>query len=209
MKSKICLLLLTLTLICCKSSQKNIKSQVKQTFVISDIAKVQTVNGVEVFIMNTPLREYEVVQEIETTAKIKNILKEGSLTKNISDKVIQFISLARKLDINFDAVLYNSGKTLVCIKFKDNGSPETIGLAKVEKVSNLYAFVMCKPSQGYNVIGETDGGLKLGSIITLGMVSNSISEDVDKMLDNLKNNKGLEACIFYGNRGEAIKFIKE
>ena len=190
----------------CKTTEP--KTVTKQAFVIDDIAKVKIVNGAEVYIMNSPLREYEVVKEIETSAKFKNILEDGSVAKNMSEKIIQFISKARKLEIPFDAVLYTSGKTIVCIKFKGNSTPKNSGYAKIEKIGNLYAFIMCTPSQPYDVIGETNEGLKLKSLVTLGMVSNSISTDVDKMIDELKNNKGIEACVFNGTRGEAIKFVK-
>lgn len=205
-KLKLAIFILLTTVWSCKTTESKIVS--KQAFVIDDIAKVKVVNGTEVYIMNSPLREYEVVQEIETSAKFKNILKDGQVAKNMSEKIIQFISKARKLEIPFDAVLYTSGKTIVCIKFKGEKTSKNSGFAKVEKTGNLYAFVMCSPSQPYDAIGETNEGLKLKSLVTLGMVSNSIATDVDKMVDELKNNKGIEACVFDGSKGYAIKFLK-
>lgn len=201
---KIILLFAAITIMGCKAKQETAKS--KDTFILNDIAKVQIVNGTEAYIMNLPLRTYEVVKEIETTAKFQNILKDGSLVKTIKDRVIQFISMARKLDIKFDAVLYTSAKTLICIKFTDMGNIGNIGLARIEKISGIPTFVMCEPAQSYDVLGQTDEGLKLLSIVSLGLASNNISEDVYKMVDNLKNNKGLEACLITGTTGEALKF---
>ena len=203
MKKILILLTSAVLIISCKTKKEVVA---KDTFVINDVAKVKTINGAEVYIMNSPLRQYEIIKEIETTAKFENILKDGKLAKNTTEKVIQFVSLARKSELAFDAVLYTSGKTLVCIKFKEKGTPETIGMARVEKISGLHAFVLCEPSQAYDVIGETDEGLKMRSILSLGMASNSIAEDIDKMVEALKFNKGIEACLFYQSKGEAIKF---
>ena len=82
-----------------------------------DLARVKKINGVEAYIMCEPLREYDVVVDVNTGAKAESILTGGLINKSIAGRVEQFINRAKKENENFDAIVYTSGKRIVGVKF--------------------------------------------------------------------------------------------
>ena len=92
-------------------------------------AKVQKVNGVEVYVMNEPLREYEVVSEESdflSTVEWGSIATSGLINESASAKIGKMVKgivkVARKKDIDFDAIIYSNGKTAVAIKFTEEAT---------------------------------------------------------------------------------------
>ncbi len=173
------------------------------------LAKVKKVNGVETYIMNEPLREYETVVDVATGAKAESLLTGGLVNKSIAGRIEQFIKRAKKENENIDAIIYTSGKSIVAVKFTDKGSASTTGMAKVTKVKGLPCFVMCEPVSEYDVLRSEGGGVKWKSLVTAGIVNNGIDEDVQKICDKLDGVRGVEAFYLDGSKeGQAIKFGK-
>ncbi len=173
------------------------------------LAKVKKVNGVETYIMNEPLREYETVVDIATGAKAESLLTGGLINKSIAGRVEQFIKRAKKENENFDAIIYTSGKSIVAVKFTDKGTSKNTGIAKVNKVKGLPCFVMCEPVADYEVLRSEGGGVKWKSLVTAGIVNNGIDEDVQKICGKLDGVRGVEAFYLDGSKeGQAIKFAK-
>lgn len=173
----------------------------------SDLARVKKVNGVECYIMNEPLREYEVVVDVHTGLKAESLLTGGLVNKSISGRVEQFINRAKKENRVFDAIVYTSGKRIVGVKFKDEATEANKGMARASKMEGKPVFVMCEPLRPYEVLKSKGGGIKWKSLVTAGIANNSIEDDVAKIVDKLDKVKGLDAFYFDGTKeGEAIGF---
>lgn len=171
------------------------------------LAKVRKVNGVEVYIMNEPLRKYETVVDVATGAKAESLLTGGLINKSISGRIEQFIKRAKKDNENFDALIYSAGKSITTVRFTDKGSAKTIGMAKVNKMKGLPLFVMCEPVKDYEVLRSEGGGIKWKSALTAGIVNNSIEEDIEKIVTKLDGVRNVQAFYLDGSKeGQAIRF---
>ena len=125
-----------------------------QTSRETDLARVKKVNGIEIYVMNEPLREYETINDVGTGFKAESVLTGGLINKSISERMSQFVKRVKNENPNIDAVIYSSGKRVVGVKFKKEGTAENIGIARVNKLKGLLVFVMCEPlnSQSLNNI---------------------------------------------------------
>ncbi|MDO9137898.1 MAG: hypothetical protein Q7U21_08755 [Lutibacter sp.] len=180
-----------------------------QTSITNDLARVNKVNGVEVYVMSEPLRDYETVSDVGTGLKAESLLTGGIINKSISERISQFVHKAKKENEDIDAVIYSNGKRVIGIKFKTEGTMENIGIARVTKIKGFNTFVMCEPLNDYKVLETKGGGVKWKSAITGGVVNNSIEDDVRKIVDKLDNIKEADAFIFDGSKeGSAIGFKK-
>jgi hypothetical protein len=169
---------------------------------------VKKINGVEVYVMNEPLRKYETVVDVGTGAKAESLLTGGLINKSISGRIEQFIKKAKKENENIDAVIYGAGKTITAVRFTDKATKNQ-GMATVTKLKGLPLFVMCEPVDDYEVLRSEGGGIKWKSALTAGIVNNSIEEDVEKICDKLDGVRGIEAFYLDGSKeGQAIKFTK-
>jgi hypothetical protein len=180
-----------------------------QTSITNDLARVNKVNGVEVYVMSEPLRDYETVSDVGTGLKAESLLTGGIINKSISERISQFVHKAKKENEDIDAVIYSNGKRVIGIKFKTEGTMENIGIARVTKIKGFNTFIMCEPLNDYKVLETKGGGVKWKSAITGGVVNNSIEDDVRKIVDKLDNIKEADAFIFDGSKeGSAIGFKK-
>lgn len=180
-----------------------------QTSITNDLARVNKVNGVEVYVMSEPLRDYETVIDVGTGLKAESLITGGIINKSISERISQFVHRAKKENLAIDAVIYSSGKRVIGIKFKTEGTIENIGISRSTKIKGFYTFVMCEPLNDYKVLESKGGGVKWKSAITGGIVNNSIEDDVKKIVDKLDKVKDAEAFLFDGSKeGSAIGFKK-
>ena len=182
---------------------------IAQTSISNDLARVNKINGVEVYVMSEPLRDYETVSDVGTGLKAESLLTGGIINKSISERISQFVHKAKKENEGIDAVIYSNGKRVIGIKFKTEGTMENIGIARVTKIKGFNTFIMCEPLNDYKVLETKGGGVKWKSAITGGVVNNSIEDDVRKIVDKLDNVKEADAFIFDGSKeGSAIGFKK-
>ncbi|WP_205504505.1 hypothetical protein [Rufibacter psychrotolerans] len=174
----------------------------------NELAKVRKINGVEAYILCEPLREYEVVVDAGTGLKAESLLTGGLVNKTISDRVEQFIRKVTKENARVDAVIYSAGKRIVGVQFTDEGTPQTKGYGKVSKVMGYPVYVMNEPTLDYTPLGSKAGGIKVKSLITGGLVNNSIEEDVQQMVKKVQS-RAADAIVFEGGRdATAIQFKK-
>lgn len=174
------------------------------------LVRVQKVNGIEVYIMNEPLRAYEVLEAEKSGLKAESILTGGIINEGISGKVNQFVrrsvKSAEQGGYTFDAVLYTGGKDAVAIRFTEEATAETKGLARAKRINGLYAFLLCEPLNDYSVPVTKKGGIKLGSAVTGGLVNKSIEGDFDQLMRRVvkqasKKKKNLDGVLYTGGKG--------
>ena len=67
---------------------------------------------------------------------------------------------------------------------------------------------MNEPLSNYTVVNSKNGGIKWKSLLTAGIVNNSIEDDVQAMVKKLQN-RASDAMMFDGGKdGSAIMFRK-
>jgi len=171
-----------------------------------NLAKVRKINGVEAYILCEPLREYEVVVDAGTGIKAESLLTGGIVNKSISGRVEQFIRKVTKENAKVDAVIYSAGKRIVGVIWTDKGSKSTNSIGKVSKVMGYPVYVMNEPLKDYEMLNSKGGGVKWKSLLTAGIVNNSIEEDVEVMVKKLQS-RAADAMLFEGGKeAMAIKF---
>ncbi|HEY0895552.1 MAG TPA: hypothetical protein VGE15_03285 [Sphingobacteriaceae bacterium] len=145
------------------------------------LARVNKVQGVEVYILSEPVRDYEVISDVATGLSTTSAVTGGLVNESIADKISNFVRKAMKQNSRIDAVVYSSGKRIVGIRFKDTATLQTKGIARVKKINGMDAFVLAEPLQDYEVLTSKSGGIKWKSAITGGLINNSIEEDLERM----------------------------
>ncbi|MGI8583819.1 MAG: hypothetical protein ACR2KX_16600 [Chitinophagaceae bacterium] len=172
------------------------------------LARVRRINGVEAYILCEPVRDYIVLVDAGTGVKAESALTGGFINKSISDRVEQFIRKVTKENGKVDAVVYSAGKRIIGVSFKDDGTAQTKGVARVSKVGGFPVFVMNEPLSNYTVVSSKGGGIKWKSLLTAGIVNNSIEDDVQAMVKKMQS-RAAEAMIFDGGKdASAIMFKK-
>ncbi len=146
------------------------------------LAKVNTIDGKEIYILNEPVKRYEVVEEVRTGLKIASVLTRGLYNEDILDKVAQFSRRAeRKLskeDKEFDALLYQNGRRAQAIRFMEKKSDQKDGVARVIEFKGVYTFILASPMQEYHVQESIRGTIKLLPLFTNGFLNYSIANDI-------------------------------
>lgn len=179
------------------------------------MARVNKIDGVEVYFMNEPLNSYDVVFDVGTGLKATSLLTGGMVNEGVSDKASQFvrkaIKEAKEDKHEFDAIIYSSGKKIVAVKFK-NPDPKFKSLARAQKVEGLEVYILSEPLKDYEVLNSKKGGIKMKSYLTGGLVNNSIEEDVaqfvNKLLkDSKKDNEKIDGIVYgAGKSASGIRF---
>ncbi|AOW21689.1 hypothetical protein LPB138_13805 [Urechidicola croceus] len=174
-------------------------------------AKVHSINGVEVYILAEPVREYETVNTAKNGVKILSGFTGGLINESISTKVSKFIKRlledAHESGVEFDAIMYTSGKTMTAIKFTDVSTPETKGIATIHRVDGVPFYVMSEPlNTDYRVADKLGKGIKWKSLVTGGLLNNSIEEDLLKFAKQVdgKYKRGKIDAVVYSNGKKAI-----
>lgn len=172
------------------------------------VARVNRINGKEVYFMNEPLCPYEVVFDVGTSAKFASLLTAGLVNEGVSDKASQFVKRAMKEaedeGYEFDAIIYSSGKRVIAINFKE----ESKQLGKVQKIEGVEIYILAEPLLQYEVSNSKRSGLKLKSLLTVGLVNNSVEQDVAEFVRKLlkeadKDDEKIDA-VLYGAGKSAV-----
>ena len=177
-----------------------------QKSIDKNLARVKRVNGIEAYILCEPLRPYEVVVDAGTGLKAESLLTGGLINKSIAGRVEQFVRNIMKQNAKVDAVVYSAGKRIVGVIFKDGVNSKDAGIGRVSKIMGYPVFVMNEPMVEYSVLNNRSGGVKWKSLVTAGVVNNSIEEDVQEMVKKLQN-RAADAMLFEGGKeGMTIMF---
>jgi ribosomal protein L25 (general stress protein Ctc) len=181
------------------------------------LARVNRIDGIEVYFMNEPLNDYEVVFDVGTGLKATSLITGGLINEGVSEKASQFVKKAIKEakdeKYDFDAIIYSSGKKIIAVKFK-NPKADLKLLARVQKIEGVEVYLLSEPLKEYEVLNSKKGGFKMKSALTAGLVNNSIEEDVAQFVQKLvkdseKDNEKIDAIVYGAGKSAAgIKFIK-
>jgi len=149
-----------------------------------ELARIQTLDGKQIFILNEPLRPYEIVGSVKTGLKFSSLLTRGLLNENVNDKTAQFavkaMSKFSKEGMPYDGILYVNGKTVQAIRFTEEATPATDGLAQINKVNGIGLFVLADPVRSYDVEASVTGGLNFIPFLTHGLINPSIEKDMTR-----------------------------
>lgn len=180
------------------------------------LIKANKIQGIEVYFLSEPLRAYDVVFDEGTGLKATSFITGGLVNESVAEKAAQFVKRvlkdADKEGKKIDAVIYTSGKKVVAIKFKTEGTAKDIGIGKVQKMNGLEIYVLGEPLRAYDVVNKKGGGLKIKSGLTGGLVNNSIEEDIEQMVNRIqkdaeKDKKTIDAVIYStGKSAIGVKF---
>lgn len=152
------------------------------------LARVNKLQGIEIYMLSEPVRDYEVISDVSTGINTTSAMTGGMVNESIADKASNFVRKAMKQNSRIDAVVYSSGKRVVGIRFTDNPSPSTKGIGRVKKINGFDTYVLAEPLQDYEVLTSKGGGIKWKSYITGGLINNSIEEDIERMVKKIQGN---------------------
>ena len=180
------------------------------------MARVSKMQGVEVYAMCEPVREYSMLFSMNTGVKAGSVITGGMINEGVSDKLSQFVKRvmkeAEKKGEQVDAIVYSGGKDVAAIKFKTESTAENKGLAKAAKLNGYEVYVMSEPVRDYETVVDVSTGAKAKSYITGGLVNNSIEEDISQYVNRAEKEareerKKIDAVVYTGGkRAIGVKF---
>ncbi len=180
------------------------------------MTRVSKMQGVEVYAMCEPVREYSVLFSMNTGVKAGSVITGGLVNEGVSDKLSQFVKRvmkeAEKKGEQVDAIVYSGGKDVAAIKFKAESTAQNKGLAKAAKLSGYEVYVMNEPLRDYETVVDVSTGAKAKSYITGGLVNNSVEEDISQYVKRAEKeakeeNKKIDAVVYSGGkRAIGVKF---
>jgi len=180
----------------------------------NNLAKVNKVNGVEAYILSEPLRDYEVVMGGDNKIQWGSFVTGGIINSSIETRVSKFIKTlqeqSKEEGIKFDAVVYTDGKNISAIKFTEEKTDENERMAEVQKMAGIPLYILSEPLLDYTVEYDKGGGIKWKSLMTAGLMNNSIEQDVEqfvKALDGKFKRDKIDAIMYAdGKEADGIKF---
>ncbi len=179
-----------------------------------NLAKVQKVNGIEAYIMSEPLRDYEVVMGGDKKIQWGSFVTGGIINSSIETRISNFVKTLQEKsieeEIKFDAIIYTDGKNVSAIKFTEEKTDENERIAEVQKMDGIPLFILSEPLLDYTVEYDKGGGIKWKSLVTAGLMNNSIEQDVEqfvKALDGKFKREKIDAIMYAdGKQADGIKF---
>ncbi len=179
------------------------------------IIKVNKVQGVEAYFLAEPLQDYEVVLDSRNGLQWGSLLTDGLINESINAKANQLVrkvlKVAKKQNVEIDAVVYYGGKRIAGVKFKEDIDESQKGKGKVIKINGVEVYLLGEPEKDYKIVMNVRGGLKMKSLVTSGLANNSIDEDIEKMIRKLnkktKSKGGADAIVYQtGKSAIGVKF---
>lgn len=173
------------------------------------MARVSKMQGIEVYALCEPVREYEEAFDVITGAKAASLLTGGLINEGVSEKLSQFVSRAKKeadkRDLKIDAIIYSDGKKVIAVKFKGTATEANKGIAKVSKLEGTEVYVMNEPLRDYESTVDVTTGVKAKSYVTGGIVNNSIEEDMAQYVRRAlkeaeETDKKVDAVVYSGGK---------
>lgn len=165
------------------------------------IAKVDMVNGLEIYFMSEPLRKYEELFTVSLETNHKDKLEEKlSLSRKISTLSEKAREEAAKRSVKIDGIIYNEGFTALAIIFTDNEiTKERLAEAYQYLGVELYLF-----AQPINEVHEFEN-----KKIKLPPSNQSLFEDIwsSNLTDKVKKMKKrkFEAIIY--RQGKRFQYV--
>lgn len=180
------------------------------------IAKVNQVNGVDIYFMSRPLLSYKIVfnsGDLFSDIDLKSIFWGGMVRAHVNEKMEKIVNAAyRKSErekIPIHGVLYTGGNKAVAIQYVETEIPAD-RLAKVDLKNDVEIYVLSIPYKKEYEIVKTASAKSGGftSMVTNGLVNSSMDDDIQELLDRLNIKKLKPDGVIYleGKKGNAIKF---
>lgn len=179
-------------------------------------AKVQKVNGIEVYLLSEPVRKYEILNTAGKGIQWGSAFTGGIVNESIATRVSKYIIKLgegyKDGDVKFDAIVYTNGKQMTAIKFTDKKTSKNDRISVVQEIEGIPFFVMSKPLKKYDFVSTIGGGIKWKSLVTGGLANNSIEKDLMRFAKKMKKKfrkKEISAIIYErGKKASAIKFTE-
>lgn len=181
------------------------------------LAKVIQINGIDIYFMNKPLVEYNIVfgsGDMLSDIDIKSIFWGGLSRNHVKEKMEKIVNAAfrksSEINIPFHGIIYSGGTKAAAVQYTTNELPLE-RLAKVDKYEDIEMFVLCEPlNKNYEVVYTS--AAKSGaftSFISLGIVNSTMDKDIKELVTYMKRRKKKVNAILYseGRKGEGI-FLK-
>lgn len=178
------------------------------------MAEVSNIAGYPAFFLCDPVLSYKVVATKGAGINWTSAWTGGLVNPSIADKASKMVKRlaeeCKEEKIEFDAVIYSSGKEVSAIKFNAIDESKMM-LAKPKKIAGLYVFMFSQPHKvEFKTAGEAGGGIKWKSLLTGGLINNSIEEDFTKMVRKVadeatKNELKVDGVIY--NTGKSVDGI--
>jgi|ADurb_Cas_02_Slu_FD_contig_123_40504_length_1899_multi_5_in_2_out_0_2 hypothetical protein len=150
------------------------------------LARVNKIQGKEVYVICEPERPYEVVDKVNSVVSqlIGVSPTVGNMINTLVDKAV---NKEKKGKVQpFDAIVTSDGTNAILIKFKE-GSEDKKGIGRVTKMQGKEIYVMCEPLLEYETVNKVNSAF--AQIIGVDpTVENMIKTLVDKAVD--KERKG-------------------
>jgi hypothetical protein len=150
------------------------------------LCRVNKIQGKEVYVMCEPVRDYEVVDKINTAvAQLLGV--EPTLSNMVATMVDKAVNKESKGKVGkFDAIITSDGDNAILIKFKD-GNQEQKGIGRITKMQGKEVYIMCEPLNDYETVDKVNSAFAqvLGVDPT---IENMVKTMVDKAVN--KESKG-------------------
>lgn len=141
------------------------------------ICRVNKIQGKEVYVLCEPLRDYDVVDKVNST--MSQMLGTSPTIKNMVNTMVEkAVNKEAKGKVGaFDAIITSDGDVAILVKFKE-GNIEQKGLARVQKLQSKEAYIMCEPLRDYDTVDKVNSTLDqvLGVSPTINNMVNSMVE---------------------------------
>ena len=181
-----------------------------------ETARVNKINGIEVYVLCEPIRAYEVILGEGKSLQWSSLLSGGLINESVATKVTKYVTAVQEKaleeNLTFDAIIYTNGKSVSAVKFTEEKTNDNDRIAEVQKIDGIPVFVLNEPLKKHTVEKDKGGGIKWKSLVTAGLVNNSIEEDIQKFVDRFKSyfKKNKIDALHYTNGKECngIKFIE-
>lgn len=167
-------------------------------------ARVQRVLGKEVYALSEPVRDYEVIERVNTVGEQLFGIA-GGLADVFSFFGNKALRKEKKGQEVADAIISQDGTTAILVKFVDEPTSEE-GVARVHRSLGKYVFFLCEPETDYEVVTQlTSAATVLGVGADIGLVAQGLARKAGKkekkfgQIDAVLSSDGLHAV--------AIRFI--
>jgi hypothetical protein len=180
------------------------------------LAKVIQINGIDIYFMNKPMLEYNIVYgsgDMLSDIDLKSIFWGGLSRNHVKEKMEKIVNAAfRKSSENnipFHGIIYSGGTKAAAIQYTSNELPIE-RIAKVDKYEDIEMYVLCEPlNKNYEVVYTS--AAKSGeftSFVSLGIVNSTMDKDIKELVSFMKRRKKKVNAVLYseGRKGEGILF---
>jgi hypothetical protein len=179
----------------------------------NELARVRTLDGKQIYILNEPLRSYEHVGSVKTGLKFSSVLTRGLLNENVNDKTAQFalkaVNKLKKENVEYDAILYSEGKSVHAIRFTEEATPAKDGLARINELNGIGLFVLADPVRSYEVEASVKSGLNIVPFLTHGLINPSIEKDMTRFARRASKRQSTSYISYQMGRRAAVISMRD